>query len=77
MLTKYNDRQVKWRATTYDGYEYFWTDKEYEVYKKATENAELKILHFKDGTLAIADVRRVESYIKPASIWDNYDNKTN
>jgi hypothetical protein len=69
MLTKYNDQQVNWKAVTYDDYEYFWSDAEYEVYKKATENADLKILHFKDGSLAIADVRRVEPYDRPQT-WE-------
>lgn len=75
MLTKYNDQQVKWKATTYDDYEYYWTDSEYEVYKKATGNSDIKILNFKDGSLAIADVRRVEDYTPPPKkttkmVWD-------
>ena len=73
MLTKYNDQQVNWVATTYDDFEYYWTNNEYEVYKKATENPEIKILHFKDGSLSIADIRRVEQYERGNSVWDHYE----
>lgn len=72
LLTKHNDQEVKWKATTFDEYEYYWSDQEYEVYKKATENSDLKILHFKDGSLAIADIRRVEQYIPPRAWGESY-----
>lgn len=75
LLTKFNDQQVRWKAITYDDYECYWRDGEYEVYKKATQNADIKILHFKDGSVAIADIRRVEPYTppikKPSVQWDN------
>ena len=65
MLTKYDNQQVRWLATSYDDYEYYWTESEYRVYLKACENTDLKILNFKDGSLAIGDIRRVEKYMPP------------
>lgn len=65
MLTKFNNNKVRWIATTYDDFNFYWSDAEYEVYKKAIENSHIKTLHFKDGSLAISDIRRVEVYNPP------------
>lgn len=65
MLTKYNDQQVRWVATTYDDYQYYFTDNEYAIYRQATRDPDIKVLHFRDGSLSVADIRRVEPYIPP------------
>lgn len=65
MLTRYNDQQARWMAVSYDGHHYYWSNQEYQVYKEALKR-DVKILHFQDGSVALADIRRVEPYTPPA-----------
>src|SRR5438552_394699 len=60
MSLKTHENQAYAVLYTFDREEVFLTEDEYTVYRVVTQNPNAKFLTFDDGSIAIADIRRVK-----------------
>lgn len=63
-------QEFEWLITTFDNKEYVFTDEEYQFYKLAIQK-DIKVLFFKEISIAVSDIRRAEKRaIKVRTEWE-------